>query len=302
MSITQPLLTPDQENEIAAYVNIYRAKHQAPPMVWDNTIYNFSQSWSLVLSNNNLFQHSGNQIYGENLAYFQGYGSDAMLLIKKSIDSWYNEVNLYDFNNPAFSTATGHFTCLVWKSSTRFAIGISINSQTQAAIITMNTAPPGNVQGEFEMNVLPEPAPIPAPAPEPTPTPMPAPTPTPMPEPAPIPAPMPEPTPTPMPEPTPTPMPEPMPAPAPMPAPSPEPTNMNVNVKSAIYNIMYMYQNNQNRFAIIHAINNILIHYSQYMTHTTIAQLRNLMYLFNIKAPRIKIINTVNRILMSLPT
>jgi hypothetical protein len=278
MSITQPSLTPDQENEIAAYVNNYRAKHQAPPMVWDNTIYSFSQSWSLVLSNNNLFQHSGNQIYGENLAYFQGYGSDAMLLIKKSIDSWYNEVMKYDFNSPGFSTATGHFTCLVWKSSTRFAIGISINTQTQSAIITMNTAPPGNVQGDFEMNVLPELMPVPIP------TPMPEPTPTPMPTPVPIPTPMPEPTPTPMPEP-----------------PS-EPINMNVNVKSAIYNIMHMYQNNQNRFAIIHAINNILIQYSQYMTHSTISQLRNLMYLFNVKAPRIKIINAVNNILMSLQT
>jgi len=284
MSISQPSLTPDQENEIALYVNNYRAKHQSPPMVWDNTIYSFSQSWSLVLSNNNLFQHSGNQLYGENLAYFQGYGSDAMLLIKKSIDSWYNEVMKYDFNNPGFSSATGHFTCLVWKSSTRFAIGISINTQTQAAIITMNTAPPGNVQGDFEMNVLPKPAPMPAPMPAPAPEPAPTPAPTPMP------APVPTPTPEPVPEPTPT------------PEPVPEPINMNVNVKSAIYNIMYMYQNNQNRFAIIHAINNILIHYSQYMTHNTIAQLRNLMFLFNIKAPRIRIINAVNNILMGLQT
>jgi len=282
MSITQPSLTPDQENEIAAYVNNYRAKHQAPPMVWDNTIYSFSQSWSLVLSNNNLFQHSGNQLYGENLAYFQGYGSDAMVLIKKSIDSWYNEVMKYDFNSPGFSSATGHFTCLVWKSSSRFAIGISINTQTQTAIITMNTAPPGNVQGEFEMNVLPEPAPMPAPMPEPVPAPMPAPVPAPVPAPAPVPVPVP--------------------MPAPMPEPIPEPINMNVNVKSAIYNIMYMYQNNQNRFAIIHAINNILIHYSQYMTHNTIIQLRHLMFLFNIKAPRIRIINAVNNILMGLQT
>ena len=84
MSITQPSLTPDQENEIALYINNYRAKHQAPPMVWDNTIYSFSQSWSLVLSSNNLFQHSGNQLYGENLEYFQGYCSDAMVLIKNT--------------------------------------------------------------------------------------------------------------------------------------------------------------------------------------------------------------------------
>jgi hypothetical protein len=280
MSITQPLLTPDQENEITAYVNVYRAKHQAPPMVWDNIIYSFSQSWSFVLSNNNLFQHSGNQVYGENLAYFQGYGTDTMMLLKKSIDSWYIEVTKYDFNNPGFSSETGHFTCLVWKSSNKFAMGISINTQTQTALITMNTTPSGNVQGQFDMNVLPELVAVP--------------------EPAPTPVPLPEPTPAPMPEPEPTPVPAPTPAPMPAPIPAPLPTDMNVNVKSAIYNIMYMYQNNQNRFAIMHAINNILIQYSQYMTHKTIAQLRNLMYLFNVKAPRIRIINAVNNILISL--
>jgi hypothetical protein len=300
MSITQPLLSPDQENEIVAYINNYRAKHQAPPMMWDSTIYSFSQSWSLVLSNNNLFQHSGNQLYGENLAYFQGYGSDTMLLIKKSIDSWYNEVMTYDFNNPGFSSETGHFTCLVWKSSNRFAIGISINTLTQSAIITMNTAPPGNIQGQFDMNVLPIPTPTPIPTPMPAPVPTPTPTPAPMP--APIPVPTPIPVPIPIPAPTPVPVPEPTPVPVPVPVPDPEPINMNVNVKSAIYNIMHMYQNNQNRFVIINFIKNIIMQYSQYMTHNTITQLRNLMYLFNVRAPRIRIINAVNNILISLQT
>ena len=101
MSFTQPTLTVEQQTEIAAYVNALRAKHQAPPLVWDNSIYSFSQGWSYYLSSNNLFQHSTNNAYGENLAYFQGYGSDPMVLIKLSIDSWYNEVlHLCTFKTP----------------------------------------------------------------------------------------------------------------------------------------------------------------------------------------------------------
>ena len=188
MSIVQPMLSLLQISDIVQYVNMYRAKNQAPPLIWDSTIATFSQSWSYYLNSNKLFVHSGNRAYGENLAYFQGYGTDPVTLIKLSIDAWYNEISLYDFANPGFSAATGHFTCLVWKSSTSFGMGISINPTTGAADITMNTSPPGNVIGQFQQNVLPlvSPGPVPLPAPAP----VPAPAPSPLPEPVPLPAPI----------------------------------------------------------------------------------------------------------------
>ena len=80
--------------------------------------------------------HSGNPLYGENLAYFKGYGIDIMTLLKLSIDMWYKEHTLYDYTNPTFSTATGHFTCLVWKKSVKFGMGISI-SDTGKVIISI---------------------------------------------------------------------------------------------------------------------------------------------------------------------
>ena len=112
--------------------------------------------------------HSGNPLYGENLAYFRGYGIDIMTLLKLSIDMWYKEHTLYDYTNPTFSTATGHFTCLVWKNSVKFGMGISI-SDPGKVIISMNTSPAGNVLGEFKTNVFPPIAPAPAPAPAPVP-------------------------------------------------------------------------------------------------------------------------------------
>jgi len=156
MAYEQPILSTEQKTEITDYINSFRTKHQSPPLVWDDQIATFSQNWSYYLIMNNLFEHSGSSIYGENLAYFQGYGTDTITLLKKAIDNWYNEITLYDFKNPGFSSKTGHFTCLVWKSSTKFGMGISINTDTNTVDITMNTSPTGNILGEFEQNVLPE--------------------------------------------------------------------------------------------------------------------------------------------------
>lgn len=154
-SYSQPTLTTSQISEIIDYVNAYRSKNQAPPMTWDSSIAAFSQQWSYYLIANNLFKHSNTPLYGENLAMLQGYGVDPVALIKKSIDMWYDEIKLYDFNNPGFSDATGHFTCLVWKSSTSFGMGLTIDMSSNKVDITMNTSPPGNYIGEFQQNVLP---------------------------------------------------------------------------------------------------------------------------------------------------
>jgi uncharacterized protein YkwD len=147
--------TAAQKTDITNYVNEYRAKNQAPELNWDDSVYGAAQTWSVHLLSQHLIQHSGNPSYGENLAFFQGYGTDPVGLVKKAVDAWYAEIALYDFNKPGFGDNTGHFTCLVWVASTKFGMGISIDSKTGEAYIVMNTTPPGNYIGEFAKNVLP---------------------------------------------------------------------------------------------------------------------------------------------------
>jgi len=289
MSFFEPSLSQDQKNEITAYVNSYRAKNQAPPMVWDDSIYTFSQNWASYLMTNNLFQHSGNDSFGENLAYFQGYGTDPVVLLKRALDSWYSEISQYDFNSPGYNNSTGHFTCLVWKSSTNFALGVGIETTSQSVTVTMNTSPPGNVLGDFVDNVLPV-------LPEPVPVPFPVPLPVTEPEPVPVPVPEPLPVPNPRPEPMPLPPPEPV----PNPTPSPVPSNMKINVQSAIYNIVYMFEHNQNRYSIIYAIRNIIALYSDYMSENTINQLENLIFLLSRRTTRMAFIYAVNSVLATL--
>jgi hypothetical protein len=203
MSIIQPALSYQNILEITDYVNKYRARHQAPHLSWDNTLVSFAQQWSYYMTVYNIFKHSGNSLYGENISFFEGYGTDPMTLLKLAIDGWYNEVSLYNFDNPGYSSATGHFTCLVWLSSTRFGMGISINQSTGQAYISFNTFPPGNIIGQFQQNVLPSTSYYPEPVPEPLPEQCPLPKPCPIPDPCPLPKPCPIPDPCPLPKPCP---------------------------------------------------------------------------------------------------
>ena len=254
MSVAQAAFTYAQKIELTNYVNAYRAKHNSPPLLWDDTISAFAQEYSLYLVTNNLFQHSNKEGYGENLAYFQGYPNEMMTLIKKSIDLWYDEIKLYNFNYPGYSASTGHFTCLVWKSTTSFGMGYSYNNDTKVVDITMNTAPPGNIIGQFKENVnppngtIPQPAPIPYPVPTPSPTPIPYPTPTPIPIPVPVPTPYP----------TPTPMPTPTPYPIPTPFPPYDATEDIRRIVSLIYSLMNMINRKRPMRTLIYAVDEII--------------------------------------------
>jgi hypothetical protein len=166
-TIVQPVITDENILELTNYINQYRSRHNSPPVTWNNIIANYSQQWSYTMTETNNFKHSGSALYGENISYLIGYGSDVITLMKLAIDDWYNEISLYNFNNPGYSSATGHFTCLIWKSSINFGMGISLD--INQAYICFNNSPPSNVIGQFQENVLPLVTSPPIPTPNPVP-------------------------------------------------------------------------------------------------------------------------------------
>ena len=159
--------------DISKTINYLRSLHGSPELTEDSTISTVSQNWADYLLNNNLFKHSGNPMYGENLAYFKGYGSNPILIIQQAINLWYREIDKYDFNNPGFSSETGHFTALVWKNSKTYGIGYAYKNDTDETIVVMNISPPGNVIGKFRENVMPLINTNPVPQYPPVPTPIP---------------------------------------------------------------------------------------------------------------------------------
>ncbi|KAJ2964402.1 hypothetical protein NQZ79_g605 [Umbelopsis isabellina] len=123
--------------------NAYRKEHSAPALTWNTTLASYAQKWS----NGCVFKHSGGP-YGENLG--EGYAS-----WKDVVDAWYSEADLYDYSNPGFSEATGHFSQVVWVATRQIGCGVTTcSSLSGAPLYTCSYNPPGNYLGEFQQNVL----------------------------------------------------------------------------------------------------------------------------------------------------
>jgi hypothetical protein len=48
---------------------------------------------------------------------------------------------------------TGHFTQVVWKSTSKLGIGIALSNEGKKAVVVAQYGPPGNYTGQFPENV-----------------------------------------------------------------------------------------------------------------------------------------------------
>ncbi|KAI8059950.1 CAP domain-containing protein, partial [Gilbertella persicaria] len=113
--------------------NTFRARHSSPPLVWNATLANFANQWTLRCQ----FAHSGGP-YGENLALRTANWN-------ATVSAWYNEVSLYDYNNPGFSSSTGHFTQVVWKDTTQVGCAVTSCPNLNGNFYACEYSPRGNV-------------------------------------------------------------------------------------------------------------------------------------------------------------
>jgi glioma pathogenesis-related protein 2 len=145
--------------------NGYRATHRSPNMTLSSSTNTTAQTWAQYLATNGVFQHSTasqRNNAGENLyvSYTTASSIAASTLADTAVKNWYNEVSAYNYNSPGFSSATGHFTQVVWKSSTQLGCGAAQGTKTingtkyNAFYVVCHYAPAGNVQGQFPANVL----------------------------------------------------------------------------------------------------------------------------------------------------
>ena len=132
--------------------NGYRKKHQVSNLTRNSAIETIAQNYSEKLAKSGDFYHSGNTFNGNPLGENLYWTSGSTVNGNSPVDSWYNEVVDYNFNNPGFSSATGHFTQLVWKGSKNLGCGFACG---QGCVVTCNYYPAGNYLGEFDTNVFP---------------------------------------------------------------------------------------------------------------------------------------------------
>lgn len=91
--------------------NFYRAQHNVSNLVWNDTLADSARRWSEGC----VFEHSDSDA-GENLA--NGYANTT-----QSIEAWALERMKYNYNKPGFDDDTGHFTQLVWASTSSVGCG-----------------------------------------------------------------------------------------------------------------------------------------------------------------------------------
>lgn len=120
--------------------NVFRLMHGVPTLQWDDGIARSAQQWA----DRCVFEHSGGP-FGENLAL--GHES-----IRAATEDWYKEIELYDFNRPGFSAATGHFTQVVWANSRRLGCALG-NCPGKPNLFVCQYDPPGNFNNDYAENV-----------------------------------------------------------------------------------------------------------------------------------------------------
>jgi hypothetical protein len=130
----------DLETDILNSTNFYRYEDNATALTWNASLASYAQSWASHCQ----FKHSGGP-YGENLA--AGFPN-----VAASVDGWGNERAKYDFQIPTgFSEATGHFTQLVWKSTTSTgcaAVNCTGKGGMDGFFLVCEYYPPGNIVGD----------------------------------------------------------------------------------------------------------------------------------------------------------
>lgn len=133
------------QSEVLSEHNIKRALHEdTPSLTWSDELASYAQAYADEYDCSGTLTHSGGA-YGENLAL--GYSP------AKAVDAWYNEIDSYDFSSPGYSSSTGHFTQLVWKSSTELGCGFKTCGNEWGTYVICSYNPAGNVLGEFSENV-----------------------------------------------------------------------------------------------------------------------------------------------------
>lgn len=121
--------------------NVLRSLHGVANMTWNSELQEFAANYAAnnFSCDNVQLIHSGGP-YGENLAAGYVGGEDL-------VTAWYDEIDLYDYDNPGFSEETGHFTQLIWDDSVELGCAIVRCNNAWRQYTICEYYPMGNIVG-----------------------------------------------------------------------------------------------------------------------------------------------------------
>lgn len=150
-------------SEAIEAVDAHRARHGAPPLEPDGELNAHALERAREFSEYEGLDegHRGREPgYGETVYYAASTDPAAEPGGADAVDHWYAGSGEYDYGAPGFSPRTGAFTQLVWKATTK--VGAARVSEPESSqdtwrehYVVLVYAPPGNIRGAYEENVLP---------------------------------------------------------------------------------------------------------------------------------------------------
>jgi uncharacterized protein YkwD len=133
--------SPSLARDMLATHNAVRARVGVPPLAWSAQLAALAQDWANALIASQAFSHRPNNRYGENIYAISGGAASAA----EAVATWAGEARGYDIRNNSCSGICGHYTQLIWRSTTTVGCGVASDAERQVWVCNYN--PPGNVVG-----------------------------------------------------------------------------------------------------------------------------------------------------------
>src|SRR5215510_459924 len=114
-AFAEPL--PSAMQAVLTAHNDYRAKHCVPALTWSTELAASAQQWAIRCQ----FNHDDQSRHGENL-FWDTAGAFSP---RSAVAAWYDEIGEHDFFKPELGDQAGHFTQVVWRSTTQLGCGMA---------------------------------------------------------------------------------------------------------------------------------------------------------------------------------
>ena len=142
--------SPSANNDLQSALDVHNAARTevgVAPLTWDDALAKEAEAYAQELARRHRFEHDRDRNgHGENLYWYSASTSTPMSDASKS---WYDEIEVYRYRKccgPNFSE-TGHYTQMIWHSTTAIGIGVALSSRGETYVVARYN-PTGNWQGE----------------------------------------------------------------------------------------------------------------------------------------------------------
>jgi pathogenesis-related protein 1 len=122
--------------------NAVRATQFIRPLTWSDALAARAQDWANTLLARGEFVHYPKSPYGENLFEIDG----ATASPEQVVEAWSAESRDYDYATNRCRKVCGHYTQVVWSSTTKVGCGVARSARREVWVC--NYDPPGNYIGK----------------------------------------------------------------------------------------------------------------------------------------------------------